>query len=259
MLFPQIDPIIFSIGPLAVRWYGMMYLLGFVGGYLVMCHIAKLRKYPLHNEAISDLLFYAVLGVVFGGRIGYTLFYNSSYYLSRPLEILYIWQGGMSFHGGLIGVVTVLLLFCWRRKLSLLMVGDLAVVAVPIGLGFGRIGNFINGELWGRVTSYSWGIIFPGAGYLPRHPSQLYEAFFEGLLLFLIIYLLHRLQVKRGVPAFMFLLMYGLFRFGIEFVRQPDVQLGFLWGGATMGQLLSIPMIIAGSTGLVYVLRKESK
>ncbi len=259
MIFPQIDPIIFSIGPLAVRWYGMMYLFGFVGGYLMMCHVAKLRKYAMSNEAISDLLFYAVLGVVFGGRLGYTLFYNSSYYLGHPLEILYVWQGGMSFHGGLIGVVTVLLVFCWRRKISLLMVGDLAVVAVPIGLGFGRIGNFINGELWGRMTNHSWGIVFPGAGSLPRHPSQLYEAFFEGLVLLLIIYLLHRFQVKRGIPAFMFLLLYGLFLFAIEFVRQPDVQLGFLWGGATMGQLLSIPMIFVGLAGVVYISRRENK
>jgi len=258
MIFPQIDPVIFSIGPLAVRWYGMMYLLGFVGGYFMMCHIAKLRKFEgLNNETISDLLFYGVLGVVLGGRLGYTLFYNSSYYLKHPLEIFYVWEGGMSFHGGLIGVVTVILLFCLRRHLSLLTVGDLVVSAVPIGLGFGRIGNFINGELWGRVTSVPWGIVFPGAGSRPRHPSQLYEAGLEGIVLLLVIYLLHRRGTRRGVPAFTFVALYGTFRFLVEFFRQPDSQLGFLWGGATMGQLLSLPMIIVGACGLVYVLKRN--
>ena len=257
MIFPQIDPVIFSIGPLAVRWYGMMYLFGFVGGYFMMCHIARLRKFEgLTSETISDLLFYGVLGVVLGGRLGYTLFYNSSYYLRHPLEIFYVWEGGMSFHGGLIGVVTVLLLFCWRRHLSVLMVGDLVVSAVPIGLGFGRIGNFINGELWGRVTDVPWGIVFPGAGSQPRHPSQLYEAGLEGIVLLLVIYFLHRCGARRGVPAFAFVSLYGIFRFVVEFFRQPDSQLGFLWGGATMGQLLSLPMVIVGLCGLVYVLKR---
>ncbi|MEA3544610.1 MAG: prolipoprotein diacylglyceryl transferase [Thermodesulfobacteriota bacterium] len=257
MNFPQIDPVIFSVGPLAVRWYGMMYLLGFVGGYFMMCHVSRLRKMPIKSEVISDLLFYAVLGVVLGGRLGYTLFYNSGYYLSRPLEIFYVWEGGMSFHGGLLGVLIVLLVFSWRRHLSLLLIGDLAVSAVPIGLWFGRIGNFINAELWGRVTDHPWGVVFPGGGSLPRHPSQLYEACLEGLVLFIIIYLLHRFKVRCGIPAFSFVLFYGIFRFLIEFVRQPDSHLGFLWGGATMGQLLSLPMIIFGFCGLIYVLRRN--
>ena len=258
MIFPQIDPIVFSIGPIAIRWYGMMYLLGFVGGYFMMGYVARLRKMPIDQDTISDLLFYAVLGVVLGGRLGYTLFYNSHYYLNHPLQILYVWEGGMSFHGGLLGVLTVLFLFCRRKKLSLLLVGDLVVTAVPIGLGFGRIGNFINGELWGRVTTHPWGIIFPGAGSMPRHPSQLYEAGLEGVVLFFIIFLLHRIGARRGVPAFSFLFFYGLFRFLIEFVRQPDSQLGFLWGGATMGQLLSLPMILFGLGGLIYVLKKNN-
>ncbi len=258
MTFPQIDPVIFQIGPLAVRWYGMMYLLGFVCGYFVMCHVARLRQYPVNKEQISDLLFNIVLGVVLGGRLGYTLFYNSSYYLAHPLEILFIWEGGMSFHGGLIGVVTVLLLFTYKRKLPLLLVGDLVVVAVPIGLGFGRVGNFINAELWGRVTDLPWGVVFPGAGPNPRHPSQLYEAGLEGLLLFLVLYALHRCQVRTGLPSFSFLLGYGLFRFLVEFVRQPDAHLGFLWGGATMGQLLSLPMMLVGLGGIIYLLKKGS-
>jgi len=258
MMFPHIDPVIFSIGPLAVRWYGMMYLLGFVGGFFMMCHVAKLRAMPINKDTISDLLFYAVLGVVIGGRLGYTLFYNAKYYLSHPLEIFYVWEGGMSFHGGLLGVLLVLFLFCRRRQLPLLLVGDLAVAAVPIGLGFGRIGNFINAELWGRVTDHPWGVVFPGGGSMPRHPSQLYEAGLEGLVLFIIIYLLHRFGVRRGIPAFSFVFIYGTFRFLIEFVRQPDSQLGFLWGGATMGQLLSLPMILFGLGGLFYVLKKSN-
>ena len=259
MTFPQIDPIIFSIGPLAVRWYGMMYLLGFVGAYFLMCHVARLRDYPLCKEQISDLLFYGVIGVVLGGRLGYTLFYNAGYYLSHPLEIFYVWEGGMSFHGGLLGVVVVELIYCHKRQLSLLMIADLVAAAVPIGLGFGRIGNFINAELWGRVTDLPWGIVFPGGGPLPRHPSQLYEAFLEGALLLVVSYSLHRMKVRPGVVAFGFLSLYGLFRFLVEFVRQPDAHLGFLWGGATMGQLLSLPMIVAGLTGLIFLLRRTQQ
>ena len=256
MNYPQFDPIIFSIGPLAVRWYGMMYLLGFFGGYFMMGHIARLRKYPIDKEGISDLLFYAVLGVVAGGRIGYTLFYNTRYYLSHPLEIFYIWEGGMSFHGGLLGVLLVLVVFSCRRKIALLTLGDLAVAAVPIGLGFGRIGNFINGELWGRPTDLPWGMVFPVAGPLPRHPSQLYEAGLEGVVLLLIIYFLHRFYPRTGIPTFTFLLGYGCFRFLVEFVRQPDAQLGFLWGGATMGQLLSLPMILIGMGGILVIWKR---
>lgn len=258
MNFPHIDPVIFSIGPLAVRWYGMMYLLGFVGGYFMMCHVARLRDWPIDKETISDLLFYGVLGVVLGGRFGYTLLYNFSYYSQHPLEILYVWEGGMSFHGGAIGVLIAMVVFCFKRKLSFLQVTDLVVAAVPIGLGFGRIGNFINGELWGRATDLPWGIVFPGAGSLPRHPSQLYEAGLEGLVLLLVIYLLHRRQVRGGIPSFSFLALYGCFRFLVEFVRQPDSHLGFLWGGATMGQLLSLPMIIAGIVGVILIIQRKT-
>ncbi len=257
MNFPQIDPVIIQVGPVAVRWYGMMYLLGFVGGYLVMTRIARKRQFPITPEAISDLLFYGVLGVVLGGRLGYTLFYNFPYYSRHPLEIFAVWEGGMSFHGGTLGVMAALVVFCVRKQLPFLLVGDLVVAAVPVGLGLGRIGNFINGELWGRVTELPWGMVFPGAGPLPRHPSQLYEAVLEGLLLFVVIYLLHMKNARRGVPAFSFLLGYGALRFLVEFVRQPDSHLGFLWGGATMGQLLSLPMIMVGLAGLIFVLRRD--
>lgn len=258
MNFPSVDPIIFSIGPLAVRWYGIMYLLGFVGGYFMMCHVAKLRQWPVDKNIVSDLLFYGVLGVVLGGRIGYTLFYNFPYYRRHLVEIFYIWEGGMSFHGGLLGVVLALILFCYRRKLPLLLLADLVVAAVPIGLGLGRIGNFINGELWGRVTDLPWGVVFPGAGSMPRHPSQLYEAGLEGCVLLVVIYLLHRMKLRQGIPAFSFLMLYGIFRFLVEFVRQPDNHLGFLWGGATMGQLLSIPMVLCGLCGLIFLLSRRS-
>ena len=255
--FPQIDPILFQIGPLAIRWYGLMYLLGFGAAYMLIRHLARLRNLALTKDGVSDLLFYGVLGVVLGGRLGYVLFYNPSQYLSRPLEIFAVWQGGMSFHGGLLGVVAASVIFCWRRKLPVLLTGDILVTSATIGLGLGRIGNFINGELWGRVTEQPWGIIFPGGGSLPRHPSQLYEAVLEGLVLFIILYLLHRRKVAEGLPFFCFFVGYGLFRFMVEFVRQPDAHLGFLWGGATMGQLLSLPMILFGLTGCLYLYRRR--
>uniref|UniRef100_UPI003D814574 prolipoprotein diacylglyceryl transferase n=1 Tax=Trichloromonas sp. TaxID=3069249 RepID=UPI003D814574 len=185
-------------------------------------------------------------------RLGYTLFYNFSYYSSHPLEVFAVWEGGMSFHGGLIGVVVSTLVFCIRNKLPVLLVGDILTAAATVGLGLGRLGNFINGELWGRVTDSSWGLIFPGAGLEPRHPSQLYEAFFEGPVLFLLLYFLHRRKPAEGVVFFSFFLGYGVIRFCIEFFRQPDVHLGFLWGGATMGQLLSMPMVLIGLGGLFF-------
>ena len=258
MTFPQIDPVIFQIGPLAVRWYGLMYLLGFVAAYMLIRHLVRLRNLALDKDGVSDLLFYVVLGVVLGGRLGYVLFYNPMQYLSRPMDIFAIWQGGMSFHGGLLGVVIASLIFCRRRTLPILLTGDILVTSAPIGLGLGRLGNFINGELWGRVTDHPWGMVFPSGGVLPRHPSQLYEAFFEGLVLFVILYLLHRRKVTAGIPFFSFFIGYGLFRFLIEFVRQPDAHLGFLWGGATMGQLLSLPMVVFGLSGCLFIcLRKD--
>lgn len=256
--FPQIDPVIFRIGPLAVRWYGLMYLLGFTGSFFYMRYLARLRKFALSTEEISDLIFYGAVGVVLGGRVGYTLFYNFSYYIKHPLEILAVWQGGMSFHGGLLGVVVAILVFCSRRKKMVLEVGDIVAAATPIGLGFGRVGNFINGELWGRVTDAPWGVVFPGAGSLPRHPSQLYEAVLEGLLLFILLWVVHKMQVRRGVPIFLFIAGYGICRFIVEFYRQPDAHIGYLWNDATMGQLLSIPMIIVGLAGIAWAVKRSS-
>ncbi|MGE4579628.1 MAG: prolipoprotein diacylglyceryl transferase [Desulfuromonadales bacterium] len=253
LTYPQIDPIIFQIGPLAVRWYGMMYLLGFIISYFIIGHLSRRRSLGIDHDGVSDLLFYAALGVILGGRLGYTLFYKFSYYLSHPLEILAIWEGGMSFHGGLLGVVVSVMLFCKRRQLSVLLTGDILVTAAAVGLGLGRVGNFINGELWGRVTDVPWGMVFPQAGPLPRHPSQLYEAFLEGLVLFVVLWLLHRKNPRPGIPFFSFFLLYGLFRFVVEFFRQPDQHLGFLWAGATMGQLLSLPMVLVGVMGLLAI------
>lgn len=258
MIFPQIDPVIFEIGPLAIRWYGMMYLLGFGAAYLLIRHLIHLRNVPLEIDKVSDLLFYCILGVIVGGRLGYVLFYNPGWYLSHPLDALAIWQGGMSFHGGLLGVIAAVVLFCRRHKLSILLIGDIMVTASTVGLGLGRVGNFINAELWGRVTEQPWGVIFPGAGPYPRHPSQLYEAVLEGLVLFVILYVMHRRAVATGVPFFSFFLGYGSFRFLVEFFRQPDAHLGYLWSGATMGQLLSLPMILFGLGGLVMIARKRS-
>ncbi len=255
MIFPQIDPIIFQIGPLAVRWYGLMYLLGFGFSYLCMLLILRWRKFDFTPNDISDMLFYAVFGVILGGRLGYVLFYNASYYFQHPLEIPAIWQGGMSFHGGFLGVVVALLLFGMLRKKSYLEIGDLVAVATPIGLFFGRIGNFINAELWGRTTDVPWGVIFPGAGLLPRHPSQLYEAALEGVLLFSLLLFLHRRKVAKGVVMFCFIGGYGLARLVVEFFREPDAHIGFLPGHVTMGQLLSFPMLIVGVVGVYLILR----
>lgn len=256
--FPEIDPVIFRIGPLAVRWYGMMYLLGFVAAWIIIRRLARLRSLPLDAEGLSDLLFYGILGVILGGRLGYVLFYNLAYYLRHPVSIFAVWEGGMSFHGGLLGVVVAATVFCLRKGLPKLLTGDVLVTAATVGLGLGRVGNFINGELWGRVTDVPWGMVFPGAGPLPRHPSQLYEALLEGLILFAVLWLLHRRRSAPGVPFFTFFLLYGGFRFLVEFFREPDAHLGFLWGGATMGQVLSLPMILIGLGGL-YFCRRQGK
>jgi phosphatidylglycerol:prolipoprotein diacylglycerol transferase len=256
LTFPEIDPVIFRIGPLAVRWYGLMYLLGFVAAWFIIRTLARRRSLPLNAEGISDLLFYIIIGVILGGRLGYVLFYNPGYYLQHPLASFAIWEGGMSFHGGLLGVVVAAIVFCRRRGLPMLLTGDILVTASTIGLGLGRLGNFINGELWGRVTDIPWGVVFPGGGPLPRHPSQLYEALLEGVVLFAVLWLLHRRRVAAGIPFFTFFLLYGAFRFTVEFFRQPDAHLGFLWGGATMGQVLSLPMILFGLVGLCFCRRQ---
>lgn len=253
---PQIDPVLLHLGPLAVRWYGLMYLLGFVAAFFIISRLAPRRQLALDHDAVSDLLFYIVLGVILGGRLGYVLFYNLSYFLGHPLQIFAVWQGGMSFHGGLSGVVIAVLLYCRRRAVAILPLADILVIAATIGLGLGRIGNFINGELWGRVTTLPWGVVFPAAGPQPRHPSQLYEALLEGPIIFILLYWLFARKVRNGVVFFSFLISYGVGRFVLEFFREPDQQIGFLWGGATMGQILCLVMILLGSIGLFSLKRR---
>ena len=247
--FPAIDPVLVQIGPFAIRWYALAYIGGLVLGWQYLRRIVQRPGWRMTPEDVDDLLVYVTLGVVLGGRIGYVLFYQPGYYLGHPLEALAVWQGGMSFHGGMLGSILAMLLFAWRRGLPALDVLDGVATVAPIGLFFGRLANFVNGELWGRTTDLPWGMVFPHAGPEPRHPSQLYEAFLEGLVLFLILDRLARLPrtpETYGRLGGAFLLGYGLFRFLIEFAREPDVQLGFLVGGLTMGQLLSLPMIAVG-------------
>jgi len=247
--YPAIDPIIVQIGPFALRWYALAYIAGILIGWRYMIALARRLPGSPDAVAIDDFIAWATLGVVLGGRIGYILFYKPGYYLANPIEVFYVWQGGMSFHGGVLGVVVTVLWFANRRKLSVLRLGDLVTAAVPIGLFFGRIANFINGELWGRPTDVPWAMVFPRAGPLPRHPSQIYEALLEGALLFFLLYAASRLKVvgeRPGVLAGIFLVLYGVFRVIGELFREPDVQLGFLFDHVTMGQILSLPMIAAG-------------
>ena len=246
--YPEIDPILFEVGPLAVRWYGVMYSLAFILGWPLLKIRAKKLQSKLSEDALGDLMIWVLMGVVIGGRIGYVVFYQPGFYLSDPLAVLRVWEGGMSFHGGLIGVVTAGCLFARRNKTTCALLVDLLVPIVPLGLLLGRIGNFINGELWGRVTEVPWGMVFPTAGYLPRHPSQLYEAFLEGLLLFAVLWWLARKPRPPGYLFGVFITGYGICRFIVEFFREPDAHMGFLSLGLTMGQWLSLPMVIAGAT-----------
>ncbi|MDX1403484.1 MAG: prolipoprotein diacylglyceryl transferase [Woeseiaceae bacterium] len=245
LTYPDFDPIIFSIGPLAIRWYGLMYVIGFVAGWLLARRRAQKSWSVVKPEQVDDLIFYCMLGVIAGGRLGYSLFYGFEYWLDDPLYVFKITQGGMSFHGGLLGVMFAMWLYGRRvLKKSMLQVTDFVAPLVPIGLGTGRIGNFINGELWGKPTDLPWAFNINGVGL---HPSQLYEAFFEGLVLFVILWLYSAKPRPTMAVSGMFLLCYGMMRFGIEFVRVPDSDFGYLaFGWVTMGQLLTAPMIVGG-------------
>ncbi|MGL5524778.1 MAG: prolipoprotein diacylglyceryl transferase [Aeromonas veronii] len=246
-VFSQIDPVAFSLGPLSVRWYGLMYLFGFAFAMWLAGRRADAPNSGWTRNEVSDLLFYGFLGVILGGRVGYVLFYNFDLFLADPTYLFKIWTGGMSFHGGLIGVITAMIWFAHKTKRHFFTVADFVAPLIPFGLGVGRIGNFLNGELWGRVTDVPWAIIFPEAGPEPRHPSQLYQFALEGVVLFIILNLFWRKKPPLGAISGMFLLFYGLFRFLVEFVRQPDSQLGLYFQEISMGQILSTPMIIAGA------------
>lgn len=259
-IYQNIDPVLFSLGPFTVRWYGIAYVLGFVCAGLVMWRVSRRWRVRVDADSLLTIMFCVIIGVILGGRFGYLLFYGEGldFYLTHPLEILAFNHGGMSFHGGLIGALLSGIVAAKFTHIPYLTLADLGCIGAPLGLFFGRCANFINGELWGAPTDAAWGVIFGGAaGTMPRHPSQLYEALLEGVVIFLVLYLLSRAQPPRPRGTFLgvFLIMYGSFRFLVEFVREPDVQLGYLWGGwLTMGQLLSVPLILVGVGVLVYAL-----
>lgn len=250
MPFPQIDPVALQLGPFGIRWYALAYIVGIVLGWQLMRRLAVADPKVATREQVDDFVTWATLGVILGGRLGYVLFYRPGHYLFHPLEALMIWQGGMSFHGGLLGVVVATVLFCRRQGIPTLAFGDRVAIVAPIGLFFGRIANFINGELWGRAADVPWAMVFPGDRLqIPRHPSQLYQAGMEGILLFALLILLWSVRSNRSRPGFFLGTMavgYGVARIVGEFFREPDAQLGFLFAGATMGQLLSIPMLLVG-------------
>ncbi|MBI3433800.1 MAG: prolipoprotein diacylglyceryl transferase [Proteobacteria bacterium] len=259
--FPVFDPILISIGPFAIRWYALAYILGILLGWLYVRRIIRTERLwggpaPVSLIDFDDFILWVTLGIILGGRLGYVLFYNPTYFAAHPLEILQVWKGGMSFHGGFVGCVLAVVLFAYVRGISWLSLGDLTCVAAPIGLLLGRVANFVNGELWGRPTDVPWAMVFPGGGPLARHPSQLYEASTEGLLLFLVLALLIRFGALRrpGLIIGAFATGYAFARVFCELFREPDAQLGFLWGSMTMGMVLSLPLALAGIAFLATAL-----
>jgi phosphatidylglycerol:prolipoprotein diacylglycerol transferase len=256
--YPDINPVAFHIFSWPVHWYGLMYLIGFLGGWAVLSLRLKRSPRDFTQDQLSDLVFYAAIGAIIGGRLGYVLFYDWARFASEPLLILQTWKGGMSFHGGLLGVLLGMLWCSYRMKKSFLALTDLIAPAVPIGLGAGRIGNFINGELWGRTTDVAWGMIFPMAGDAPRHPSQLYEFVLEGVVLFIIVWCYSRKPRPLGAVSGLFALCYGVFRFIVEFYRVPDTQIGYIaFGWFTQGQLLSVPLIVVGVLLMLCAYRRK--
>lgn len=259
--FPNIDPVALSIGPFDIRWYALSYMAGFIGGwYAVKAFLKKYASPYLTPSHFDDLVTWVVIGVILGGRFGYIFFYNAEYYFANPGDILKIWQGGMAFHGGLIGVISAMILFAWKNGIPFFALSDRVAVVTPIGLFFGRIANFINGELYGRVSDVPWAVRFPGVS-LPRHPSQLYEALTEGLLLFTLMLVLQKrafIREKIGILSGVFLCGYALLRFMVEFTREPDAHLGFVgFDILSMGQILCLPMFIAGALIILYALRQR--
>ncbi len=249
ILFPNIDPVALQLGPVAIHWYGIAYIVGIGLGWWALLRNADREGSEWSREDVSDVVFFAALGGVLGGRVGYTLFYNFNETIDAPLSIFAVWRGGMSFHGGTVGFILALLLFAHLRSRRVFSVSDFVTPAVPVGLFFGRIANFVNQELWGSPTALPWGVVFthPAAGGIARHPSQLYEALLEGLVLFVLLRFVAAKSVSVGAVSATFLIAYGIMRIGIEFVREPDQHIGYVaWGWVTMGQVLSVPMVIGG-------------
>jgi len=262
--YPDIDPVLVHIGPLAIRWYALAYIFGILFGWAYARAIIRSPalwggKPPMTVEDFDDFILWVTLGIILGGRLGYVLFYNFPIYAANPLQIFELWTGGMSFHGGFVGCVLAVVLFARHRKIPFLSLGDVTCAVGPIGLFLGRLANFVNGELWGRPTDVSWAMIFPNGGPLPRHPSQLYEATLEGVVLFIVLAIAMRLgALKRpGLVIGIFAVGYAIARTTCEFFREPDVQLGFLWQGTTMGMLLSIPLFLAGVAFIVYAMKQS--
>ena len=260
-IYQSLDPVAFTLGPITVRWYGLAYVLGFALAAFILYRVAKRWKVRITSDDVITIMLCVMVGIIVCARLGYCLFYGDGYYLAHPLDILAFSQGGMSFHGGLVGALLGGVVAWKFTGIPFLTLADLGAIAAPLGLFFGRCANFVNGELWGAPTDLPWGVVFGGAaGTMPRHPSQLYEALLEGLVIFCVLYALSRKMPPRPRGTFLggFLAMYGLFRFLLEFVRQPDAQLGYLWGGwLTMGQVLSVPLIVAGIALVVYAVRAK--
>jgi phosphatidylglycerol:prolipoprotein diacylglycerol transferase len=263
--FPAFDPVLIQLGPFAIRWYALAYIVGILGGWLYARALIRAEslwggRAPLTVTDFDDFILWVTLGIILGGRLGYVLFYNPAYFAANPGEIVQLWKGGMSFHGGFLGCVVAVMAFARRRGIPILSLGDIVCAVAPIGLFLGRMANFVNAELWGRRSDVPWAFVFPGAGPLPRHPSQLYEAALEGLVLFVVLALMMRAgALKRpGMILGAFSLGYGVARVICEFFREPDAQLGFLWGGLTMGMLLSLPLIVAGVWLIVAAMRKPN-
>lgn len=257
---PQFDPIALQLGPIALRWYGLMYLLGFALIWLFgRYRIVRNPGGGWTQGDLDDVLFYGIVGTILGGRLGYVLFYKFGEYLTAPWKVFYVWEGGMSFHGGFLGVVIAMILFARRRRRDWLQITDFIAPLVPLGLAAGRMGNFINAELWGRPADVSWAMVFPNVDGVARHPSQLYEFALEGVVLFVILWWFTQKPRPRGAASALFLIGYGVFRFGVEYTREPDSFLGFLALGLTMGQWLSAPMILAGAALLAWSLKSERR
>lgn len=256
LFFPHFNPIALTIGPLKIHWYGCMYLLGFLAGWGLGCYRARQPHSGWTAEQVGDLIFYAALGVIIGGRLGYMLFYDFSNLIAHPLSLFKVWQGGMAFHGGCLGVIVALALYAKNKQRNFFAIGDFIAPLVPIGLALGRLGNFINGELVGRVTTVPWGMVYPQAGHLPRHPSEIYEFLMEGVLLFVILWWYSSKPRPRMAVSGLFLLLYAVFRITAECFREPDTFLGYIaFDWLTMGQLLSIPMLLVGAVLLYFAYR----